>query len=70
MERLPTRIDSGSQEFIRCQEKNVALVDDLKEKLAKVKLGGGRNTLNAIVTEIKNWQENEFQIFVTPELLF
>lgn len=41
MERLPTRIDSGSQEFIRCNEKNIALVDDLREKLAKVKLGGG-----------------------------
>ena len=41
MERLPTRIDSGSQEFIRCNEKNITLVDDLREKLAKVKLGGG-----------------------------
>ena len=41
MERLPTRIDSESQEFIRCNEKNIALVDDLREKLAKVKLGGG-----------------------------
>ena len=41
MERLPTRIDSGSQDFIRCNEKNLTLVNDLREKLAKVKLGGG-----------------------------
>ena len=41
MERLPTRVDPASEEFMLRKEKNLALVKDLRERLDQVKLGGG-----------------------------
>lgn len=41
MDRLPTRIDRNSEDFIRRSEFNLNLVKVLKEKINEVKQGGG-----------------------------
>jgi 3-methylcrotonyl-CoA carboxylase beta subunit len=41
MDRLPTRIDRNSEDFIRSSEFNLNLVKVLKEKINEVKQGGG-----------------------------
>ena len=41
MDRLPTRIDRNSEDFIRRSEFNLNLVKILKEKINEVKQGGG-----------------------------
>lgn len=41
MDRLPTRIDRNSEDFIRSTEFNLNLVKVLKEKINEVKQGGG-----------------------------
>ena len=41
MDRLPTRIDRNSEDFIRRSEFNLNLVEVLKEKINEVKKGGG-----------------------------
>ena len=40
MDRLPTRVDRASGEFLSATEKNSELVDELKQKLDVVKRGG------------------------------
>jgi len=42
MDRLPTRIDRNSEDFIRRREFNIQLVEELKQKINEVKEGGGK----------------------------
>ncbi len=42
MDRLPTRIDRNSEDFIRRREFNIQLVEELKQKINQVKEGGGK----------------------------
>ena len=42
MDRLPTRIDRKSEDFIRRREFNIQLVEELKQKINQVKEGGGK----------------------------
>ena len=42
MDRLPTRIDRNSEDFIRRREFNIQLVEELKQKISQVKEGGGK----------------------------
>ena len=42
MDRLPTRIDRNSEDFIRQREFNLQLVEELKQKINQVKEGGGK----------------------------
>ena len=41
MDRLPTRIDRGSDDFQSRREKNVTLAEELRDRLDSVKDGGG-----------------------------
>jgi 3-methylcrotonyl-CoA carboxylase beta subunit len=41
MDRLPTRVDRSTEDFIRRKEFNLSLIDDLKSRIAEVKQGGG-----------------------------
>ena len=41
MDRLPTRIDRNSEDFVRRSEFNLNLVKVLKDKINEVKKGGG-----------------------------
>lgn len=41
MDRLPTRIDRGSDDFQSRREKNVTLAEELRDRLDAVKDGGG-----------------------------
>ena len=40
MDRLPTRVDRASSDFESGRDKNLALVDELREKLDAVRRGG------------------------------
>ena len=41
MDRLPTRVDRGAEDFVRSREFNLSLIDDLKKRIEEVKQGGG-----------------------------
>src|SRR4030095_10818124 len=45
MERLATRIDAASAEFRHNRERMAALVGELRERTAEVRLGGGEKYL-------------------------
>ena len=42
MDRLPTRIDRNSEDFLRRKEINLQLIEELKQKIDEVREGGGK----------------------------